>query len=214
LIKRKGTTDSTSVVPKPDLKIIPGYSSLLHERENTYTIRAMNTIKNGRLQPFIMTIFILIADQLSKFLISTHIGEREVACSLFNGFLTIIHERNTGIALSIGAELPYFIRFIIFAFIPLVVLGYAVFYALKTSRMSTLQRYAVAGIVGGGLGNIIDRIFRVNGVVDFISFRLYGIFGLSHFPTFNVADSFLTISAALFVLSLFFQPTGNMGAVK
>ena len=99
---------------------------------------------------------------------------------------------------------------IIFALIPVGVLGYAVIFALRTTSLSVMQRYAIAGIVGGGLGNIIDRIFRTSGVIDFLSFRLYGLFGLSHFPTFNIADVSLTISAGVFIIS-FLPVTQKVG---
>ncbi|MBN2440367.1 MAG: signal peptidase II [Spirochaetales bacterium] len=165
----------------------------------------MNRAAHTKILPFIITPVITLLDQITKYLISINLGIQEVAFSFFNGFLQIIHERNTGIALSLGASLPYWVRFIIFALLPLGVLGYACYYTLKTSTLTTLQRFAIAGIIGGGLGNIIDRIFRTQGVIDFISFRLYGLFGLSHFPTFNIADSALSISAGLFVFTLLVQ---------
>jgi signal peptidase II len=55
--------------------------------------------------------------------------------------------------------------------------------------------------VGGGLGNVIDRIFRSEGVVDFLSFKFYGLFGFERWPTFNVADSSVVVCAVLLVIS-------------
>ena len=57
------------------------------------------------------------------------------------------------------------------------------------------------GIVGGGLGNLIDRFFRAEGVVDFIDVKFYGLFGLERWPTFNVADSAVVVCGLILVIS-------------
>lgn len=57
-------------------------------------------------------------------------------------------------------------------------------------------------ILGGGVGNIIDRIFRPLGVVDFIDVRFYGLFGLERWPTFNIADSAIVVGGILLIISL------------
>ena len=56
-----------------------------------------------------------------------------------------------------------------------------------------------------GFGNIFDRIFRPEGVVDFIDVKFYGLFGMERFPTFNVADSFVMVCAILLVISVISQ---------
>jgi len=65
----------------------------------------------------------------------------------------------------------------------------------------------VAGIIGGGLGNLIDRIFRPQGVVDFISVNFYGFLGFSRWPTFNIADSSVVVCGILLFLSVAFPKT-------
>ena len=65
-------------------------------------------------------------------------------------------------------------------------------------------------LVGGGLGNYVDRIFRPAGVVDFLDFKFYGIFGLERWPTFNVADMTVVISGILLFIS-FLIPTRKTG---
>ena len=57
------------------------------------------------------------------------------------------------------------------------------------------------GIVGGGLGNLVDRFFRKEGVVDFIDVKFYGLFGLERWPTFNVADSAVVVCGILLIIS-------------
>ena len=59
----------------------------------------------------------------------------------------------------------------------------------------------VVGIIGGGIGNLIDRIFRAEGVVDFIDVKFYGLFGMERWPTFNVADSAVVVCGILLIVS-------------
>ena len=86
---------------------------------------------------------------------------------------------------------------------PAVFIVGAILYSAKSRSLSFVQRIAIACIVGGGAGNLIDRIFRPEGVVDFISFSLFGFLGLERFPTFNVADLSISIGAGLLLLSGF-----------
>ena len=64
-----------------------------------------------------------------------------------------------------------------------------------------MQRWAICGIVGGGIGNLIDRFFRAEGVVDFIDVKFYGLFGFERWPTFNIADASVVVCGVLLVLS-------------
>jgi signal peptidase II len=98
--------------------------------------------------------------------------------------------------------LPENLRPILFIIAPLLVLGFLVWYYMSSKDFNTLQRWAVAGIIGGGLGNIIDRIFRPDGVVDFISVKFYGFLGMERWPTFNVADSSVVVCCILFLVSI------------
>ncbi|HOX92234.1 MAG TPA: signal peptidase II, partial [Spirochaetales bacterium] len=67
-----------------------------------------------------------------------------------------------------------------------------------------LQGAELAGIIGGGMGNILDRIFRADGVVDFLSVKFYGLFGLERWPTFNVADATVVVCGILLAASTLF----------
>ena len=71
------------------------------------------------------------------------------------------------------------------------------------------QRWAVAGIIGGGMGNIIDRIFRPNGVVDYISVKFYGIFGMERWPTFNIADASVVVCCLYLLVTIIFIKDKN-----
>jgi signal peptidase II len=82
------------------------------------------------------------------------------------------------------------------------VLGFLLGYYLRSDELTRLQRWAIGGIIGGGAGNLIDRIFRPDGVVDFISVKFYGLFGFERWPTFNIADACVVISMFLFLFSI------------
>jgi signal peptidase II len=158
--------------------------------------------------PFLFTGLVIAADQAVKLIIVRNWpGDGIFIKDVFNNdFLWIIHVRNKAIAFSLGINLPESVRPVLFILLPLVFLGVLVWYFLKTEELNRLQRWALAGIIGGGLGNIIDRIFRPDGVVDYISVRFYGFLGLSRWPTFNIADSCVVVCGLLLLLSIIIAP--------
>ncbi|AEE17901.1 signal peptidase II [Treponema brennaborense] len=160
-----------------------------------------NTGLKRKLIPLILTAAIFAADQLTKWLVVTFISPYTVGASFLNGFLRIVHVYNPGIAFSVGNGLPDTIRSVLFAFAPLAVLIVVMVVYFRTNEFSSVQRWAIAGIVGGGLGNLFDRFFRSEGVVDFIDVKFYGLFGLERWPTFNVADMSVLICGATLIIS-------------
>jgi len=160
-----------------------------------------------RLLPLSLTAFILTLDQITKAIIANNwpIDRYNVIAQVFgNDFLQIIHVRNPAIAFSMGNGLPDMIKPFLFIVVPILVLGFLIWYYFKTSEFTFVQRWAAAGIIGGGLGNITDRIFRTEGVVDFIDVKFYGIFGWDRWPTFNVADSSVVVCSILLLFTMFF----------
>lgn len=167
------------------------------------------TPKLKRWIPLLLSFAIVGLDQLTKALIVAKVPENTIAWRGLSDFLWIVHARNTGIVFSIGAGLPELVRRVVFMVLPLVLMvGIGVYY-LGGERATRLQRWAIALIIGGGLGNLVDRVFRPNGVVDFISTRMYGILGMERWPTWNVADSCIVIGACLVALSALFEPMGD-----
>lgn len=157
-----------------------------------------------RLWPLLAAVVIIAADQWTKALIVAAIPVGGIGWSWGGDFLQLTHQKNTGVAFSIGDGLPEGVRRVIFVAIPLLILGAIAFYTWLDKSLTLLQRWALGFILGGGLGNIIDRIFRPDGVVDFLSFNMYGFLGMPRFATFNLADSAVSVGGALFVLSLLF----------
>ena len=154
-------------------------------------------------RPFLLTTVIVLFDQISKILIVASIPQGRIGASFFGDFLRIIHVRNLGVAFSLGHNLPDSLRSIVFILIPLAGLILLGFFYFKTRELSAFQRWALAGILGGGIGNLIDRVLRSSGVVDFVDVKFYGIFGLSRWPTFNIADASIVVCGILFMISLF-----------
>jgi signal peptidase II len=158
------------------------------------------------LRPLLLIVLIVAADQITKFLVVQHItplAEGGPIIQVFGEFLRLIHARNLGIAFSMGHGLDAGVRSILFAALPTVVLIVLMVYYFRTDELTQLQRWALVGIVGGGLGNLIDRVFRSAGVVDFIDVKIYGLFGMTRWPTFNVADASVVVCGILLVATMF-----------
>jgi signal peptidase II len=172
-----------------------------HKMEND-----VNDLRRKKLIPFILTAAVIAFDQVTKAIIASKWpGDGIFIADVFgNDFLWIIHVRNKAIAFSIGEGLPDLVRAALFVALPLVVIAALVWYYFKSEDFIGIQRWAVAGIVGGGVGNLIDRIFRPDGVVDFISVNFYGILGFSRWPTFNIADSSVVVCGILLFASVLF----------
>ena len=147
-----------------------------------------------------LTGIIIVVDQICKLLIVKSIQPNTIGISILNDFFRIIHTRNLGIAFSIGYNLPGGIRTALFILFPALVIAAVLFFYFKEKDLTYGMRWALAGIVGGGFGNLIDRIFRPLGVVDFASFKFFGIFGMQRFPAFNVADSCVVVSSITLIL--------------
>lgn len=160
--------------------------------------------KVRRYLPYTLTLFIVALDQISKALIVHYIPEGRIGLSFFSSWLEIVHVRNDAVAFSIGTSLPITVKYILFVFLPLFVMAYLLYIvgARKfDSEFSYIEKWFIAGIAGGGIGNIIDRIFRHLRVVDFVSTDMNGFLGFSRFPTWNLADA----SVVVFVILLFFS---------
>jgi len=157
-----------------------------------------------KLLPLSLTAVIIFADQITKAVIVKIRPEIGLIKDVFNdGFLWIYHARNTAIAFSLGENFPDVIKPFTFIVIPILVLGFLLWYYFKSEEFTKIQRWAAAGIIGGGLGNILDRIFRPDGVVDFVSVRIFGLFGMERWPTFNVADSSVVVCCILLFVTVF-----------
>ena len=161
-----------------------------------------------KLVPLILVLVVMILDQLTKLIVTDTIPLYEVGASFFGGFFRIVHVNNPGIAFSIGQGWSIAARGILFRLVPLLVIIVVLGVYMRNDDFTALQRWSIAGIAGGGFGNLIDRFFRAEGVVDFIDFQWFGITNSpfkflrwERWPTFNIADSAVVVCGILLVLS-------------
>lgn len=138
-----------------------------------------------------LSILIIAADQLSKFFIVSNFQLGD-SIKIIDGFLYITHTRNTGAAWGIfGEHTEYLAIFSVVATIALIIL------LLYIKR--AFGAFSLALIIGGAVGNAIDRI-RLGWVVDFIDAYIFGY----DFPAFNVADSAITAGVFLLIIYMLF----------
>ncbi len=136
---------------------------------------------------------LVVADQLTKNYIVAHFVEYQTQ-PVIEGVFHITYVQNPGAAFGIFKNQPW-----IFLSITTIVLLVCISLLIKKTFRSPIMHWALFLVLAGGVGNMIDRIFRVNDegiryVVDFLDFRLI------NFPVFNIADCCVVIGAALIVL--------------
>lgn len=134
---------------------------------------------------------VIVLDQISKWLALENIrlGEAIYVAPFWNWVLTF----NPGAAFSFLADQPGWQRWF-FTILALAVSGW-IAYMIRQHPQQKLLSLALALVMGGALGNVIDRV-RFGAVVDFIQWHVAGLY----WPAFNVADSAITIGAVLLVL--------------
>jgi signal peptidase II len=140
----------------------------------------------------------LALDQLTKTWVVATL-EFSDRVSVIEGFFYLTHVRNPGAAFSLFAEAPVEIRGPFFIVTTLIAIGLIVSFFRKLSPGDRLSALALGLILGGAVGNLLDRLIY-GAVVDFLRLQLWG--GYS-WPDFNVADSSIVIGVALLVLELF-----------
>ena len=143
---------------------------------------------------YILALVIILLDQATKFLVVKYMDLGE-SFSVINNFLYITSHRNTGAAWGILAGQMWFF----YAVTVVVVIG-LVYYIQKMGRVHVLFGTALGLMLGGAIGNFIDRLFRKE-VVDFIDTIIFGY----DFPIFNVADSALTVGVLLLMIFMVFE---------
>lgn len=154
-----------------------------------------------KLWPLTLTAAIVILDQVTKVCVMRSIRPGTVGFALVGDLVRIVNVANTGVAFSVGAGLPVSIRRVLFALMPLAALAAVMVIYLRSKSLTPFARWCVCGILGGGIGNLIDRFFRPRGVVDFIDVKFFGLFGMERWPTFNVADSAVVVCGISLLLS-------------
>jgi signal peptidase II len=153
--------------------------------------------------PLTLALAILIADRVSKMWIDKHISMWDVR-AIVPGFINIIHAENSGMAFSLLSTASQAVRS--FVLIGLAASVLAVVAVMLWRSVSSVERWALASVLGGAVGNLWDRIARGT-VTDFVD--VY--YGDWHWATFNVADSAITVGALILALHMLVSPNSHTG---
>jgi len=147
----------------------------------------------------VLSVLIVIADQITKSYITQHFGEFEFITVL--PILDITRMHNVGAAFSFLASASGWQRWLFIGLAVGVSIAITVWLCRLPRGAHGLLAAGLALVLGGAVGNLIDRI-RLGAVVDFIHFH----WDRAYFPAFNVADSAITVGAACLLLDALFQP--------
>jgi signal peptidase II len=166
-----------------------------------------------KLLPLVLTAGVILVDQLVKWIVTRTLPYGRPV-EVIGDFLRLVYVQNPNIGFSIGRSLGGGGRFVLARLLPLIVSGILLVYYLVGKDITRFQRWVLAAVLGGGLGNYVDRIFRHGEVVDFIDVKFYGILGMQRWPTFNLADSTLVVGGILLLASFLFtrekKPDGRL----
>jgi signal peptidase II len=146
----------------------------------------------------LLSALIVLADQASKSWITSHYGEFEFTTVL--PVLDITRMHNVGAAFSFLAGASGWQRWLFIGLALTVSVGIVV-WLYRMPRSHGLLAAGLSLVLGGAVGNVIDRI-RLGAVVDFIHFH----WDRAYFPAFNIADSAITVGAACLLLDALLEP--------
>lgn len=129
------------------------------------------------------SVLIIIFDQITKVLVEKYLYFNQI--SIIDNIFLLTYVQNRGGAWGVFNDIP-----VLFLVLIPIIIGLLIFFVYHTK--DKLEQVSVTMIIGGALGNYIDRLFR-GYVVDFIDFRIW--------PVFNIADIFVVIGGVLLILS-------------
>tara|TARA_B100000945_G_scaffold98466_1_gene77130 strand:- start:250 stop:729 length:480 start_codon:yes stop_codon:yes gene_type:complete len=144
--------------------------------------------------PIYFTIIIVIIDQVSKSVIRSTMNLFSPSIQLLGDFFKFTYVENSGIAFGINFNNGP----IIFTILASIATVFISWYLWKSKEQSYIFQLALSFILGGAIGNLIDR-YLFGKVVDFFHLSI----GQFSWPVFNVADSFVTIGMVLYIYSIY-----------
>lgn len=135
---------------------------------------------------YLLAFLLIMLDQFTKWLVIQYMDLYE-QITIIEGFFWFTSHRNKGAAWGILQDQMTF-----FYIITVIVVIGIIYYMEKYARNDKLLAISLSFILGGALGNFIDRLFRKE-VVDFLDFNIFGY----DYPIFNIADSALVVGVIL-----------------
>ena len=146
----------------------------------------------------IITIVILIIDICSKIIVTKYLGLGK-SVKIINDILYLTHVRNTGAAWSMFDGNKYFVLIVS----AVIIIGF-IMYLLKNRPNNNIEKTVYGFILGGALGNFINRCVK-GYVTDFIDVKILKY----DYPIFNLADMFIVIGVIIFVIYTWRCNNGN-----
>ena len=149
---------------------------------------------------YLIMMCVLLLDQVTKLLIRTNIEMHHsipVLSKLFGETFMFTHVNNTGAAFSIGFNNPQTNR-VFFIVVTILALGFILYLLYQSTHR--IQVVAFGLVMGGAIGNLIDRVLY-GGVTDFVNVD-FPDFIMQRFPIFNVADSCIFIAVCLLIIDM------------
>ncbi|MGH9316355.1 MAG: signal peptidase II [Thermoanaerobaculia bacterium] len=145
---------------------------------------------------FLVTLFVLVLDQWTKGLIARAFDVHQ-SRAVIGGFFDLTYVRNTGAAFGLFASVDSSVKAVLLNSVAVLVFLVVSAYALRSSHRSVRLQVGFSLILGGAVGNLLDRV-RFGYVVDFLDFAISG----HHWPAFNIADSAICVGVGLLFLDM------------
>ena len=146
----------------------------------------------------ILSIIFIIIDQVSKIIVVNNLTNNK-SIEVIKSFFYLTYTNNKGAAFSILTG-----RRILLILVALIVIGVLIYYVRKNKIEGKVNKIALSLVIGGSIGNLIDRIVR-GAVVDFLDFKIFGY----NYPIFNLADTFIVLGVFLLLISMFSKDKNN-----
>lgn len=156
-------------------------------------------LKTKYLQFSIVVMLVVISDQVSKAWVLAKMPLHK-SIVVIPGFFSLTHVHNPGGAFGFLAQNSSPWRHWIFLGAALLALGMILYFYHQTPRSHPYLAFGLSLIFGGAIGNVIDRL-RFGEVIDFLDVYI----GNSHWPTFNVADSAVSVGVGIFIAHIVFR---------
>ena len=153
-------------------------------------------MRRSRRFELIVTVVVVILDQITKAMIRPSLALHQ-SREVIPGFLDLTRVHNTGAAFGMlnSAEFPF--KTVVLSIVAAIALGGVAWYAATVPLTDRLARLGIAGVLGGAIGNLLDRA-RSGYVLDFVD----AYWGDWHFWAFNVADAAITIGVIFMILDI------------
>jgi len=145
---------------------------------------------------YVIALTITLLDQISKFYVQGSLRLGQVV-PVIPSFFNLTYVLNPGAAFGFLSGAPAALRHPLFTAISIFAVLFIIYYRARHRQMRLLPSVGLACILGGAVGNLIDRL-RLGMVVDFLDFY----YGAYHWPAFNVADSAITVGVGLMIFEI------------